>query len=102
MKIIYNDSFLKFFRIGGITLYPFIFLRNKYKNNKKILNHEKIHIEQQKELLIIGFYIWYLLEWIVRIFMKGNAYKNIRFEKEAYSNADNLDYLKTRKKYNWI
>ena len=102
MIVIYNDRFLKFFRIGGITLYPFIFLRNKYKNNKKILNHEKIHIEQQKELLIIGFYIWYLLEWIVRIFMKGNAYRNIRFEKEAYSNADDLDYLKTRKKYNWL
>jgi hypothetical protein len=32
-----------------------------------------------------------LIEWIFK------EYKNISFEKEAYSNEDNLDYLKTRK-----
>ena len=26
----------------------------------------------------------------------------ISFEVEAYKNQDNLDYLKTRKKYDWI
>ena len=95
-KIIYNDRILKvlsiFFSVGGITLYPYIILREKYltkyykKINETVIRHEKIHIEQQKELLIILFYAWYLLEWIVRLFLKGNAYENISFEKEAKLN----------------
>ncbi len=104
--ILYNDKFLNsvswFMKVGGITLFPFIILREKYRGNKTILNHEKIHIEQQKELLIIGFYLWYVIEWLVRLFMQGNAYKNISFEKEAYTNQHNSDYLKQRKRYNWL
>jgi len=42
------------------------------------------------------------MEWFVRLFMKGNAYRNISFEKEAYSNDDNLEYLKQRKIFNFI
>ena len=55
-----------------------------------------------KELLYIPFYIIYLFEWLWRVlFTKDRfsekAYRNISFEKEVYSNQDNLDYLKTRK-----
>lgn len=57
------------------------------------LNHEKIHSKQQLELLIIPFYIIYLIEAIFK------GYYCISFEKEAYANQDNLDYLKTRKWY---
>ena len=102
--IIYNNKILNtlsiFMNIRGITLYPFIILREEQKGNIVLLNHERIHIAQQKELLIIGFYIQYVLEWLVRLFMKGNAYRNISFEKEAYKNQSNLDYLKTRKLFN--
>jgi len=58
-----------------------------------------------KELFYIGFYIWYIIEWIIRLILIKNshkAYKMISFEVEAYKNQDNLDYLKTRKKYDWI
>lgn len=113
-KIVYSEKILNslswFMRIGGITLYPWIVLREKYRDNyyyktKKapaVINHESIHIEQQKELLVIGFYLWYFVEWIIRLFMKGNAYKNISMEREGYENRKNLDYLKTRKKYNFL
>ena len=104
MCIVYSKN-LWLLGINGITLYPFIILKDKYKNHydsKRIINHEKIHIQQQKELLVIFFYIAYVLEWFVRLFMKGNAYKNISFEKEAYSNDDNLEYLKQRKIFNFI
>ena len=104
--VLYSDKFLDsvswFMKVGGITLYPFIILRKKHKKNKIILNHESIHIEQQKELLVVGFYLWYVIEWGIRLFMQGNAYRNISFEKEAYANERDLNYLKTRKRYNWL
>ncbi len=45
------------------------------------------------------FYLWYFVEWIVRGFIGTKAYRNVCFEREAYSNDDNLDYLKTRKHF---
>lgn len=108
----YNDKFLNslswFMKIGGITLFPYIILREKYETiayaekNRIIINHESIHIKQQTELLVIGFYIWYIVEWFIRLFMKGSAYSNISFEKEAKLNEKNLDYIKIRKKYSFI
>ena len=109
----YNDKFLNsiswFGKVGGITLFPWVVLREKYRDNPWykskaiiIINHESIHIEQQKELLVVFFYAWYLIEWFVRLFMKGNAYRNISFEKEAYSNKDNMKYLETRKRYSFL
>jgi hypothetical protein len=105
----YNDKFLDriglFVRINGITIYPFIIMRKKYKQNKTLLNHESIHIKQQEELLVIPFYLLYALEWLVksvvyRSFKK--AYFNLSFEREAYDNERDLSYLDTRKKYTWL
>lgn len=90
----------------GITIYPFVFL--KYKALKKdavLLNHEKIHLKQQLELLIIPFYLLYLIEFFVRLVQYKNmyaAYKNISFEREAYVNEKDLDYLKTRPFYTFV
>ena len=55
-----------------------------------------------KEMLYILFYIWYIIEWIIRLFMKGNAYRNISFEREAYGNEHNMNYLNERNKFNWL
>ena len=105
----YNDKFLDsiglFIRIKGITIYPFIVMREKYKKNKTLLNHESIHIKQQKELLIIPFYILYCLEWLIKSIIHRSfkkAYFNISFEREAYGNERELSYLDTRKKYAWF
>ncbi|PQJ80835.1 hypothetical protein [Polaribacter porphyrae] len=85
----------------GITLYPFIFLKKKhYKKNKILINHEKIHLRQQLELLIFPFYVIYGLDYLVKLIVYKNhliAYKNISFEREAYQNESNLNYLKNRK-----
>ena len=49
------------------------------------------------------FYLWYVIEWFFRIFINGNkAYVSLSFEREAYGNADNMDYLKTRKPFAWL
>jgi len=88
--------------VQAITLYPFIFVRRDRAEDKKLLNHEKIHIEQQKELFVIGFYIIYLMDWVRGIINYKNnstAYYKIRFEQEAYQNDDDLNYLENRRPY---
>lgn len=90
----------------GLTIYPFIFLKHKkLKSGKVLINHEKIHLKQQTELLLIFFFIWYLLEFFMKLMKYKNchkAYKNISFEKEAYNNEANLTYLKSRKLFSFI
>ena len=92
--------------ILGITLFPFIILKKKsYKENQILMNHEKIHLRQQLELLVIPFYIWYLLAYLFNLMKyknKNKAYRNIIFEKEAYSNEADLEYLKNRKWFGFI
>ena len=84
----------------GITLFPFVFLRSKQlKTNVTLVNHELIHLRQQLELLVLPFYIWYGLEYVLRFLKYRNhqeAYRNICFEREAYSKENDLEYLKTR------
>lgn len=84
----------------GLTFYPFVFLVSKNdKQNKVFINHERIHLRQQLELLIVPFYVWYGLEFLIRLIQYKNrrkAYYTICFEREAYENEKDLDYLKRR------
>lgn len=88
---------------AGITLFPFVFLRNKkYLNDKAFLNHESIHLRQQKELCVIVFYLWYLIEflwYLAKYRDKDKAYRSVCFEREAYQYESNLNYLTNRKKF---
>lgn len=85
------------FKINGLAIFPVIFVANKSQDKFSVLvNHEKIHFRQQLELLFIGFIIWYYIAY----FRKG--YRNISFEKEAYDNQENLDYLKQRKMFSFL
>jgi hypothetical protein len=68
------------------------------------LNHELIHVAQQRELLYLPFFVWYVTEWLVltlkyRDWMK--AYYNIRFEREAYRHQHDLSYLSHRRHYHY-
>jgi len=85
----------------AITLYPFVLVRSKSDLEDPLLvNHEKIHLRQQRELLVLPFYSWYLVEYVVGR-LKGlshyRAYRQISFEREAFANERDADYLKKRK-----
>ncbi|KLT68918.1 hypothetical protein [Flavobacterium sp. ABG] len=84
----------------GMAVFPFVIVKyNLDKGNKVFLNHEKIHLRQQLEMLVIPFFVWYFLEYLVRLIQYKNAekaYRNISFEREAYANETDLRYLKTR------
>lgn len=101
MKIIYNNI-IPFPGYKAINLFGLLFVRKDAIMSEEDINHESIHTAQMKEMLYIFFYIWYIIEWVIRLFKKGNAYRNISFEQEAYSNEDNLEYLKDRKHYAWF
>jgi hypothetical protein len=85
----------------GFTFYPFVFLKyHSDINDTVLLNHEKIHLRQQKELLLVFFLLWYFLEFVIRFIQYKNinkAYHALSFEKEAYQNEKDLLYLKGRK-----
>ena len=84
----------------GLAVFPFVFLKNsRLKLDTTLINHEKIHLRQQLELLFVFFYSVYVLEFIIRLIQYKNwkqAYRNISFEREAYKNEKDLNYLKSR------
>lgn len=88
--------------IGAITLGPIVISKEPLSDSVK--NHEAIHYQQYIELFFIGFIMLYLSFWIINLLrgMKGSeAYFNIPFEKEAYYNDANMEYLKDRERYAW-
>lgn len=105
MKIIYN-KYLPTKRYAAINLFGVVFARKEHEPLKESLkHHETIHTVQGKELLWVFFYLFYLLEWLFRLIQYRNlngAYRNISFEREAYGKQDDLDYLKTRKRYSFV
>lgn len=103
------------------TIFNKLYRREKYKNkpiSKITYNHESIHLQQEldfvfgcEKLYVLGgciFYILYFLEWLVKLIIsiftlgKVKAYRSISFEQEAYDNQNNLNYLKNRKRFNWV
>ncbi len=90
----------------GLTVFPFVFLKSREsKSDLVLLHHEKIHLRQQLELLVLPFFIWYGLEFLLRLIKHKNrqvAYRMISFEREAYQNEKDLDYLKQRSFYGFL
>lgn len=84
----------------AINLFGVLFIRPEVKEISRItLNHEEIHTAQMKELGYVLFYLIYVVEWLVRLFKPGNAYRNISFEKEAYTHQYDIAYLSNRKHF---
>ena len=88
-----------------VNIFGTLWTRDKSWIDRYVINHEKIHTRQQKELLFAGFYLLYIIEWLFRMLQYRNfqqAYLNISFEREAYSYGKDLDYLNRRQSYAWI
>ena len=101
MKIIEN-KLIPFKGFCAINLFGYLFCRDKREINDVVVNHEEIHTSQMKELGYIPFYVLYFIEWLIRLLFKGNAYRNISFEREAYTNQSDESYIARRKKYSYI
>jgi hypothetical protein len=102
MKIIEN-KILPLGRHDAINLFGLLFVKDRNIVSPALLNHEKIHSQQMRELLWVFFYMLYVVEWCVRLVQhrgKGDAaYHAISFEREAYGNDHNPCYLQHRRRF---
>jgi len=96
----FNDK-----KVRAMAFYPFILYRHKnYADIKVIENHELIHHQQQRELLIIPFHLLYFLHFLYGLIKLKNynkAYYHVCFEQEAYAHENDFEYLKNRKFGSW-
>lgn len=103
--IIIKNNIIPFKGFSAISLFGFIFIRKEAVITDRMINHEKIHFFQQLELLFVLFFIFYLIEFVIKLFIYKNfkiAYLNISFEREAYLNDNDYWYLNNRKLFNFI
>jgi len=91
---------------AGMALFPFILVAEEsLKRDKILINHETIHLQQQLELFILPFYVLYLGNYffnLLRYQSHWKAYQNICFEREAYQNEGDLDYLPHRNLWTFL
>lgn len=84
----------------GLTIFPFVFVSDmNSKHYLALINHERIHLRQQLELLVLPFFVIYVLDYLAKLIRyrdRNLAYRNVVFEREAYENENDLDYLKSR------
>ena len=117
--VVYSDFWVNFFTLGNgemgaVTIFPFIFIRKRYatitdlafvRKLNALINHEKIHFRQYLELGVIFFYIFYVLNWLLNVFLYKlyleDVYLNVVFEIEAYKEQENSGYLENRKFWAW-
>lgn len=101
MKIV-RSRHIPFGHFSAINLLGVLFVHPGVYLSQELINHERIHTRQMLELAVLPFYLLYVLEWMVRLLMHGNAYRNISFEREAYRHQRQPDYLKHRRPYAWL
>ncbi|MEO7214988.1 hypothetical protein [Mucilaginibacter sp.] len=95
-----------FLNVNAMALFPIILLRDEeMRNDEVLLNHERIHLRQQAELLVLPFYVLYFLNYLVNLARYRSHYKAylmISFEQEAYQRELDMAYLGRRKWCNWL
>jgi len=88
----------------GFAFWPFVFLKSKEKASPEVINHERIHLRQQIEILVLPFYLLYFTEYLIRRMQYPSwheAYMNISFEREAFTHDKDIEYLSERPFWAW-
>lgn len=96
---------------------PFVLLFGDKNPQTITIRHETIHYRQYRELLFLGFLPLYFLHIIsaflyFKIKYRGASLNNTEildityhanpFEREAYENQHDSNYLKNRKRFAWL
>lgn len=102
--IVWKNKFIPFGRYSTMNFFGILITKDDNLSEKTI-RHESIHTKQMKEMLYIGFYAWYIIEYfIIRFFhlTQNCSYRDISLEEEAYAHDMEIDYLNNRKHYAWF
>lgn len=102
--MIINNSIIPFGKdYTAINLFGVIFAKERLSEHE--IRHERIHTLQQREMLFLPFFLWYVVEWGIRLVLYRNmhkAYRNISFEREAYANQRDVNYNQHRRLFAWM
>ncbi len=66
MKIIRNNLLPVGRQYAAINLFGMLLIKHGVRVTPELINHERIHSAQMRELLYLPFYIAYLAEWKFR------------------------------------
>lgn len=91
---------------SAMAMWPFILVKKQeMKRDAVLINHERIHHRQQLEMGIVLFYLVYLINYLFNLAKYRahyKAYREIIFEREAYSMEADMQYLKRRRFFQFV
>lgn len=91
---------------SGMAIFPFVFVKqSESQNDKTLVYHERIHLLQQLELLLVFFLVLYFLNYLCNLVRYRNhhkAYREICFEREAYQNENVHHYIRNRRQFAFL
>jgi hypothetical protein len=98
--MIITVKILQRWSIAAMAIWPLILVAKPgYRDRPVLINHERIHLRQQTETLLIGFILLYFGQYVI-LRTKGSthdqAYRGLAMEREAKENERNLNYLRKR------
>lgn len=110
IMLIIENNIIPFGTYDVVNICGVLFVKKGTELTPEILQHERIHSKQIFELFIVGFYLWYVVEFAVRYLrLKDNgrsrwkrAYRAISFEREAYFNQSRTNYFALRENYQFV
>lgn len=125
--IIIKNKHIPISGFSAMNILGILFVRSEAKIDKETYRHEAIHTEQQYEIVGLSALVaigvstyhaswWWLLlciampilmyiaAWVIELLLPpfGSAYKDSPFEREAYANDHDPDYLTTRPPFAWL
>lgn len=127
MKIIYN-KYIPFNGFSAMNILGLVFTKvNPERVTQRTKRHEQIHTMQQYEIMLTSALVslilcniwaswWYMLgcvvlpliiyvlAWLIELALPpyNSAYKDSPFEREAYMNDEDAEYLVTRPLFAWV
>ena len=93
MKV--RNRIIPFGDYTAMAIWPFIFYKTDTLS-PVTENHERIHHRQQREMLLLPFYLCYLVFHLIY------GYYDNPFEREAYANDRDMGYLDKRRRWAWL
>jgi len=106
-RVIEHSDIVDWLEVEAIALWPCVALSGAALTAKgnptRTLRHERIHLAQQSECLVLPFYALYLAEGLIRYMARDPLpYDNMCFEAEAFDNERRPSYLRKRQRFAFL